>query len=133
MPIDDISKMIELLGHPSIFKPQPIPSDPRLDEDSFLRWYRSIAQQRGYSADPDDSSHFYDYRSAYRSGAQPDINGHWPSAFKKEGHPNLVVGGFNTKTGERVHGYRKAKSVDELVRLGWDRDTAIRLMGQPDE
>jgi len=69
----------------------------------------------------------YDYRAAMMAGASPDASGHWPSEFKRDNHPNLVVGGFNTKTGARVPGTPLAKSVDELIRLGWEPEAARQL------
>lgn len=51
---------------------------------------------------PDDPRHFYDYRGAYLGGVQgPDpTTRHWPSAYKLEGHPRMVLNGVNTKTGK---------------------------------
>jgi hypothetical protein len=69
---------------------------------------------------PDDPRHYYDYRAAYRAGAEPEryvasATGsgqmmpdrameraplHWTSEFKREGHPNEIVNGINTRTGE---------------------------------
>jgi hypothetical protein len=94
-------------------------------EPEFQEWYRQQAEQQGLSPDPEGQ--FYDYRAAMAAGAQPDETGHWPSQFKQAGHPNEVVGGFNTRTGERVPGAPLARSVDELIHLGWEPQTAIRL------
>ena len=69
----------------------------------------------------------YDFRSAMMHGADRDSTGHWPSDFKRENHPNLIVGGFNTKTGERVAGAPLAKSLQELIDKGWEPETAKRL------
>jgi len=71
-------------------------------EAEFKKWYAAVAKQQGLDPDPDNPLHFYDYRAAHRSGAMPDKDGHWPSEFKREGHPRLIVNGVNTKTGERV-------------------------------
>ena len=79
---------------------------------------------------PDDE--FYDYAAAQKAGAKPDASGHWPSEFKKPGHPNEIVGGFNTRTGERVLSQPRA-SESELIRLGWDPDTAKRLLAMSRE
>jgi hypothetical protein len=49
---------------------------------------------------PDDPRHFYDWRAAYSAGATPDESGHWPSEFKREGHPRLIIDGIDTRTGE---------------------------------
>lgn len=58
------------------------------------------------STDIDNPNQFYDYRSAIMQGAaptpnpDPDQNYHWPSEFKADNHPNRIVNGFDTKTGE---------------------------------
>lgn len=79
-----------------------------------------------------EDDEFYDYDAARKAGVTgPDASGHWPSDFKKEGHPNLVVGGFNTKTGERVPG-TKHGTKKELLDSGWDEESAERL-GRKDD
>lgn len=73
--------------------------DP-LQEIQFMDWYTKMANQRGLNPNPDDPRHFYDYRGAYEAGVRaPNQEGHWPSEFKLEGHPRMVLGGVNTKTG----------------------------------
>jgi len=73
------------------------------NEAEFQRWYQEISQQLGLNPDPDDPRHFYDYRAAYQTGVRgPDETGHWPSQFKTEGHPNLVIGGVDTRTGQPI-------------------------------
>ena len=89
-------------------------------EDEFQRWMGT------QGIDPRELD-VYDFRGAMMAGAQPDPTGHWPSDFKRETHPNLIVGGFNTKTGQRVPGAPLARSVDELVALGWAPETAKQL------
>ena len=69
----------------------------------------------------------YDFRQAMMAGAKRDESGHWPSNFKYETHPDIVVGGFHTKTGQRVPSAPLARSVDELIRLGWEPKTARQL------
>ncbi len=70
------------------------------DEPQFQTWYAEHAKNLGLSADADHPEHHYDWRAAYRAGAKPDETGHWPSVYKKEGHPRMVVDGVNTKTGK---------------------------------
>lgn len=72
------------------------------EESKFQDWYSSIAKERGLNPNPDDPLHFYDYRAAFKAGEGPDETGHWPSEFKLEGHPRMVLDGVNTKTGEKV-------------------------------
>ena len=80
-------------------RPSAAAPTPQVDEPAFQSWYRRIAGQMGLNTNPDDPSHFYDYRGAFASGASPDASGHWPSQYKREGHPNLVIDGIDTRTG----------------------------------
>ncbi len=73
-----------------------------LQEAEFRDWYSQRAKTLGLDPNPDAPEHFYDYRAAHRAGAEPDTTGHWPSEFKREGHPRMVVNGVSTKTGQRV-------------------------------
>lgn len=71
---------------------------------AFQVWYEKQAKKIGINPDPDHPRQRYDYRRAYRAGVKgPGKGGHWPSAFKKKGHPRLVVDGINTKTGQKVN------------------------------
>lgn len=106
-------------------------AEPIQREGTFRNWYRGMAQQHELNPDPDAPDQFYDYRGAFKANAKPDATGHWPSDFKKPGHPNMVVGGFHVQTGERVPGTQRAR-YDELVKLGWDPETAKRLDAMPE-
>lgn len=97
------------------------------EEQQFQQWVKA-----NQITDADSPESFYDYRAAFKAGAKRDASGHWPSDFKKPGHPNEIVGGFNTRTGERVPGTPRAKNAAELVRLGWDSATAERLAASPE-
>ena len=72
------------------------------DEMEFQKWYSERAKRLGINPNPDDPNHFYDYRAAHKAGAEPGPDGHWPSEFKLEGHPRMVLDNVNTKTGRRV-------------------------------
>lgn len=74
---------------------QPVPN-----EQEFQTWYADRAARLGLDPNPDNPQHFYDYRAAHAAGAEPDQTGHWPSEFKREGHPRMIVDGLNTKTGQ---------------------------------
>lgn len=102
---------------------KPEPSHP--PEREFQDWYAGLARE--HDLNPDPGGQYYDYRSAMMAGASPDGTGHWPSQFKQAGHPNEIVGGFNTRTGQRVPGAPLARSVDELISLGWEPSTAQQL------
>jgi hypothetical protein len=75
-----------------------------MDEKSFQEWFAEKARKAGINPNPDDPAHFYDYRAAYSAGVEPKLNEEgkykWPSLYKREGHPNMVVDGVNTKTGK---------------------------------
>jgi N12 class adenine-specific DNA methylase len=74
------------------------------EEAKFQGWYKEQARKTGIDPNPDDPRHKYDYRSAYKSGAEPQIGEdgkyHWPSEFKADDHPNRYVDGIDTITGE---------------------------------
>jgi hypothetical protein len=113
-------------GAPALFRPET-----PFNERAFQQWYREAAAKLGLSSNPDSDDQFYDYRAAFSAGAEPDITGHWPSQFKRPGHPAMVVGGFHVQTGERVKGTPRSGYAD-LVRLGWEPDTARRLSQMPE-
>jgi hypothetical protein len=101
----------------------------------FDKWYAEQAKKNGLDPNPDDPQHFYDYRAAYRAGAKPDETGHWPSEFKKSGHPREFLpigedgGMVDTKTGKPVAGkQQKDRGVlDYLVGdNGFDVDAPVR-------
>ncbi|MCK4240827.1 MAG: hypothetical protein KAX30_04330 [Candidatus Atribacteria bacterium] len=100
-------------------------------KDNFQDWYANHAQKLGLNPNPDDPRHHYDYRAAYKVGAMPDKTGHWPSKFKTEGHPRMIVDGVNTKTGEKQIDFSglpdKAKEID-MSGLP-DRPTAQTILG----
>jgi hypothetical protein len=68
--------------------------------DGFKAWYARHAKKWGLNPDPDSQP--YDYRAAWRAGAGPDKQGHWPSRFKLKGHPTEVVGRVNVRTGTPI-------------------------------
>ena len=84
------------------------------DEIKFLNWHQTWAKRTGTDPNPDDPRHFYDYRSAYRAGAVPQISTednryHWDSRFKAQNHPNRFVRDengnlFDTITGKYWQG-----------------------------
>jgi hypothetical protein len=83
------------------------------DEQKFQSWYAAWAKKAGIDPDPDNPEHYYDYRAAFSAGVEPSIDPadkqyHWPSQFKKEGHPRMVLDGVNTKTGQPVDPIRSA-------------------------
>ncbi len=93
---EETFKLVEKLSEEPTF----VHNFEQSDEPQFQSWYNKIAAETGLKPNPDAPEHFYDYRAAWKAGAKPDITGHWPSQFKREGHPNIVVGGIDTRTGE---------------------------------
>jgi len=82
-----------------------VPSGPQTlrQPTEFDAWYSGIARRYGLNPNPYDPRHSYDYKRAFEEGVRtPDASGHFPSKYKLPGHPNLVVGGVDTRTGERV-------------------------------
>lgn len=77
------------------------PVEDPFPEKEFQDWYSGWSETTGISPDPDDPKHKYDYRAAYKSGAEPQIADdnqyHWPSRFKADDHPNRFVAGIDTK------------------------------------
>jgi hypothetical protein len=71
-------------------------------EQAFQAWYAQVAEQYGLHPNPDHPEHYYDWRAAFRAQAMPTEEGHWPSQFKTAGHPNLVIEGIDTRTGQPV-------------------------------
>ena len=75
----------------------------------FIIQYSKYAKNLGIDPNPYAKEHYYDYEGAYKAGKGPDpVSKHWPSEFKLEGHPRMVLVNpktgkkFNTKTGKAV-------------------------------
>ena len=72
-----------------------------MDEVMFQNWYKNlpIVLSGKMNPNPDDPEHFYDMRSAWLNsrGLNPDLQGHFPSEFKKIGHPRYFLGGVDTR------------------------------------
>jgi hypothetical protein len=68
------------------------------EENRFQRWYKDHAEKLGLNPNPDAPEHKYDYRAAFKAGIGPDEQGHWPSRFKANDHPNRFINGKDTKS-----------------------------------
>lgn len=95
-------------------------------EPQFQDWYAGHAQNLGLNPDPDDPLHFYDYRAAFRAGAAPDETGHWPSQFKREGHPRLILDGVDTRTGQPTTPTLTQPQIDRFTRMKATVDDPLR-------
>lgn len=119
------------------------------DEELFQVWYKKQAEKFNLHPNPDKREHYYDYRSAWKAGVEPDKDGHWPSTFKRDGHPRLYVNhdtgegsatpkiGFtNTRTGEKVTAIKPLKTDDHPIDAqAFDVDVDAILTGSklPDD
>tara|TARA_R100001443_G_scaffold1969_3_gene6790 strand:+ start:432 stop:728 length:297 start_codon:yes stop_codon:yes gene_type:complete len=89
-------------------------------EKDFLDWYSEIAEKTGISADPNDPRHYYDYRSAYKSGATTNKEGHLPSRFKHDLHPNRYI--VDKKTLDiRDSKYNKKAKLEDMIMQSFKR------------
>lgn len=77
------------------------------EEKEFQNWYQYWSTKIGIDPNPDNPLHYYDYRAAFKNNALPVWDSeyqeyHWPSEFKLDDHPRLIVDGVNTRTGEKA-------------------------------
>ena len=104
-PEDSLLDQVDaILAPPTVNDPLTVAPQPAADEADFQQWYGGWAKKLGHlNPDPDHPAHKYDYRAAYRAGAEPteESGWHWPSEFKHSDHPNRFVGGVDTITGEQ--------------------------------
>lgn len=60
------------------------------EEQEFQQWYSAWAQKAGLPPSPDDPSSGYDYRGAWKAGAEPQVdpssgNYQWPTEYQRPG------------------------------------------------
>lgn len=104
-------------------------------EAAFQEWYRGKAQAYGIDPNPDNPRHQYDYRRAFEAQADAKVipeDGlpHWPSEFKLRGHPNLIVDGRFTPTGEGVggglaHRFLRGVAANPVTRFASEAATGV--------
>ena len=96
------------------------------EEDKFQKAYKEMAAKMGLNPDPDDPKHYYDYRALYKETGklEPDKTGHFPSKFKLEGHPQMIIGGVDTKTGEPIKG-KDVPDIKPSTKLKFTADVGI--------
>jgi hypothetical protein len=115
---DDLKSVIDQLRSA---RPTKLPAD---QEQQFQREYRALAAKLGIDQNPDDPRHFYDYRSAWKAGEMNvDSTKHFPSKYKLEGHPNLIINGIDTRTMQPSADESRTYSRDLLRSLGYDDAT----------
>lgn len=107
-------------------------------ERAFREWYSSVAAKLGINPDPDDPEHYYDYRSFFDAisrgeAVSPDQpGGHFPSQFKRPGHPRMRLkdsGGklFDTKDGAYLDGTSPSKKELSYLNEAPDQPVLSRL------
>jgi len=137
--LGDVDPTVELRTQPPALSPVVGEAvdvlEDQYQETKFQDWYGGHAERLGLNPNPDDPQHFYDYRSAFKAGAEPDETGHWPSAFKAENHLNRYVDGIDTKTGappitlQHLENQYLEKLEGEKTPEQRNRDAARRLPG----
>ena len=90
------------------------PMEPSEDDPEFQDWYSDVSKRSGISPDPDDPRHYYDYRSAYRAGAELDESKHLPSKFKHDLHPDRFIVGKDLEIYDSKY-ERKAELEDMIL------------------
>lgn len=90
-----------------------------MSERAFKEWYGRWAKEADLDPNPADPRHHYDYRAAFKAGANPvrdpqDGNRyHFDSRFKAQDHPNRYVNGQDTITGEPMTSLARLASYPE--------------------
>ena len=93
-------------------------------DKGFDTWYAQVAKKHKLNPDPDHPLHYYDWRGAHQSGATADTKGHWPSEFKKPGHPTYHLK-YLSQAGEDMtkgfEGWRGRPYLDTqgIPTIGW--------------
>tara|TARA_Y100000310_G_scaffold57864_1_gene53029 strand:- start:345 stop:683 length:339 start_codon:yes stop_codon:yes gene_type:complete len=90
------------------------PLAPEEEDPRFSEWYLDIAERSDLSTDPDDPRHYYDYRAAYKAGADLDERKHLPSEFKHDLHPNRYIIGKDLEIYDSKYG-TSAKLEDMII------------------
>ena len=65
-------------------------------EKEFQEWYSKWSKMSDIDPNPDHYKHYYDYRAAFKAGAEPkwneDLQSYkWDSKFKDDLHPNRYI------------------------------------------
>ena len=89
-------------------------------ERKFQEEYSRVSRTLGLSPNPDDPQHFYDYRGLFKETGHLGVGPqkHFPSKFKLAGHPNLIVGGIDTRTGQIVSDEEEAVKLANALPYG---------------
>jgi hypothetical protein len=96
----------------------------KVDEEEFKKWYLNNAKKFNLDLNPDAQEHYYDYRAAYASGANPDKTGHWPSQFKHDEHPNRFIDGVDTKYESMMDSEKRFSQPDYIGEWGVESQRA---------
>lgn len=81
---------------------QELTTLPQDKEAEFQTQFAKVSASLNINSNPDDPRHFYDYRGLFKETGKlaTGPQAHFPSKFKLLGHPNLIVNGKDTRTGE---------------------------------
>ena len=100
-------------------------SDKNKKDGEFGQWYLALAKKHDLSTNPNHPLHYYNYRAAWESGAMPGKDGHLPSQFKHELHPNRFITegpkGERLPSGSFWDTRTKAKIVPLKFKANFDR------------
>ena len=93
-------------------------------ESKFSDWYSNIAEEVSSSTftlnpDPDAPKHYYDYRSAYESGASLNEKKKLPSEFKHDLHPDRYIIGKDLEIYDSK--YEKPAKLEDMIIQAFQR------------
>lgn len=118
---------------------QPTKLTP-VEEVAFREWYKVRAGVTGLDDNPDDEKQKYDYRGAWKAGAEPELSPqdkqyHWPSQYKADDHPNRFIrtadGLFDTKNNRLAEDLPEPSEVENPVwKELWSGISAIATQGR---
>lgn len=120
------ARMAQFIEHMKTLKSKPL---PKHQSKNYHDWYEAVRKKQGFTEEettepyttpsgravqrwigPDHRRHRYDYYQLYLDPdfdytAMSEDETHLPSKYKHDDHPNIIVEGVNTKTGESVEPY----------------------------
>ena len=96
------------------------------DEPGFSDWYSNVVKEVSdyypdfdLNPDPDAPKHYYDYRAAYKAGAELDERKHLPSEFKHDLHPNRFTVGKDLEIYDSK--YERKADLEDMILQAFQR------------